>query len=117
MENRQGSFVLACLVGWWAGAVLCAAQEQRLALPAAVARLDIGPAPRVRALESIPVLPYPRALRAARGVGRRKSVDLARFLWEEGLEAPIDTLPGFGPKTTAAARSVVEALSGSPWGT
>ena len=110
----RGSFVLACLVGWWMGVILCTTLERCAGLPAAVARLESGPAPRVRAPASAPLLPYPRALRAARGVGRRRSVDLARFLWEKGPEAPIETLPGFGPKTAAAARSVIQHLAISP---
>ncbi|MEM9380863.1 MAG: hypothetical protein AAGB93_12995 [Planctomycetota bacterium] len=111
--------LLAALVGWWGAALAGDVAERREAhaleaLRAASASEEAPPAPGGGSTGTPPPLPYPRALRAARGIGRRRSVDLARFLWEHGPEAPIETLRGFGPTTASAARGVVEALgSGS----
>ncbi|MEM8709327.1 MAG: hypothetical protein AAGG01_00130 [Planctomycetota bacterium] len=54
---------------------------------------------------------YPRWLRQARGVGRRRSVDLARYLWFEGPDAPPEGLPGIGQKTGASVRSALAELA------
>lgn len=103
--------VLPLLAGWWLGATAAEVAEVH-ELRAAAARP--GPWPRVERLGALPALPYPRALRAARGVGRRRSVDLARYLWDHGPDAAIEALSGFGPKTAAAAREVLEDLARSP---
>jgi hypothetical protein len=57
--------------------------------------------------------PYPRALRQAKGVGRRRSVDLTHYFQVHGRGAPPEGLYGIG-ETTAAA--VNEVLFGLPSG-
>ena len=98
----RGGFLLPALVGWWLATLVGEVAERREARTAASALASAS-----RALP--PPLPHPRALRAARGSGRRRSGDLARFLWNGGPEAPIETLRGFGPTTAAAAREVLDS--------
>lgn len=59
-------------------------------------------------------LPFPRGLRRAAGVGPRRSVDLARFLWREGPDADLERLAGVGPRTARAAQAVLVELLSAP---
>lgn len=49
----------------------------------------------------------PRILRRAAGVGPRRSVDLARYLWCEGPDADLEGLASIGPRTAEAVREVL----------
>lgn len=102
---RRGTRGLALiwLVGWWAGAL---ASEQQGALAATQWALALGPvAGPFQTTGSL--LPHPRCLRGAAGVGPRRSVDLARYLWREGADADLEALAGIGPRTARAAREVL----------
>ncbi len=54
--------------------------------------------------------PYPRALRQARGVGRRRSLDLTRYFQAHGEMAPPSGLYGIGTTTAAAVGEVLGRL-------
>lgn len=107
--------VLGLLAGaWWAlfAAELFDARRYRLD----AAGLS-GPDWDVRAeaassLISSPA-PYARALRQAKGVGRRRSQDLTRYFQVYGADAPPDGVRGIGATTAAAVLGVLQALEGS----
>ena len=104
--------VLGLLAGaWWALFITEAVESQ---LYQRDARSLEGPDWDARApgsgasplgYESVPA-PYPRLLRQARGVGRRRSLDLTRYFQVHGAKAPPEGLYGVG-KTTAAAVTAV----------
>ena len=98
---------MLALVGWWSGALICEAAEAERAWRwwREGPRLAGGPW-----ASDLP-LAYPRALRRAAGIGPRRSVDMARYLWREGPEAELESLAGVGPRTALAARGVLEELS------
>lgn len=58
--------------------------------------------------------PYPRALRQARGIGRTRALELARYYHREGVDAPADAVRGVGPATSAAAAEIVSRLLSNP---
>lgn len=60
-----------------------------------------------RTAEPVDPMPYPRALRTAPGIGRRRSLDISRFVQEHGLGADLEVLPGVGETTAASARDVL----------
>lgn len=122
MGSSQGAgpvdrvIVLAVMAGaWWAlwlGEWLSSEEHRR-----ALARLD-GPDWDVRATLAPgptgpmgePPEPYPRALRQAKGIGRMRALDLARFYQLAGPKAPADALHGVGSTTARAAAEVVSNL-------
>lgn len=106
----QGMPAILLLVGWWAGA-LVAERSEALAAGRWALALEAG------RTWTRPALPHPRALRRASGVGPRRSVDLARYLWDHGAEADLEGLVGVGPRTARAARAVLaEPRSGADAG-
>ena len=110
MPVPAGVPAILLLVGWWAGA-LAAERSEALAAGRWAQALEAGLAP------TRPALPHPRALRRASGVGPRRSVDLARYLWDQGPEANLEGLVGVGPRTARAARAVLaEPASGADAG-
>ena len=72
-----------------------------------VDRQQIRRVPPVPAVRSADALPYPRALRAAPGIGRRRSIDISRFVQRHGLDADLESLRGVGETTARAARDVL----------
>lgn len=52
-------------------------------------------------------VPYPRLLRQAAGLGRRRAMLVARALWEHGPDLELESLEGVGPKTAQSIRRVL----------
>jgi len=88
------------LIGWWAGALVAERSEALAADRWARALQAWQGSPRS-------ALAHPRALRRGPGLGPRRSVDLARYLWHEGPDAELEDLAGVGPRTARAARAVL----------
>lgn len=100
MPAPAGGAAWLLLVGWWFG-TLVAERSEALAAGRWALALESEQG-RTR-----PALPHPRALRRASGVGPRRSVDLARHLWDQGPEAELEDLDGVGPRTARAARAIL----------
>ena len=110
-RGRGGSLALILLVGWWGGTLV---SEHREAL--AATRWSQAHELGRGALPAESWLPHPRALRRAAGVGPRRSVDLARYLWAEGPDADLEALAGIGPRTARAARQALAEAPTAPLG-
>jgi len=102
---------LALLLGWWLG-MLAIEGGEALGSRSLLGGLT-GPDWDIRGMRapgqkfSQAPLPYPRYLRGAPGVGRRRSLDLARYLASNGASAPPEAVPGVGEKTGAAVRAAL----------
>ena len=108
--------VLGLLAGAWWGLLVTEAAESRLFRSDASSLTGPDWDARAPGLTATPwgseiaPEPYPRALRQARGVGRRRSMDLARYFQEYGREAPPNRLYGVGETTAAAVAGVLRRL-------
>ena len=104
-RTASSACVLLALIGWWGGVTLCElAEAWRVSdWERGLGASDRTPRPGPGAL------PSPRLLRQGAGVGPRRSLDLARFLWDEGVDADLERVPGVGPRTASAAREALAA--------
>ncbi|WP_145195183.1 hypothetical protein [Planctomycetes bacterium Poly30] len=114
--------VLALLAGgWWAlflGELVDGARHRRALDGLSAPDWDIRAtafSPAERSLfeglaPGLPPEPYPRALRQARGIGRKRALDLARYYQRAGPRAPADALHGIGSTTARAAAEAVSKL-------
>lgn len=55
----------------------------------------------------LPLLPYPRLLRQAAGLGRRRAMLASRALWERGPDLDLESLEGIGPKSAESIRRLL----------
>ncbi len=111
--------VLGLLAGAWCALLVTEAVEGQLYRSDAASLVGPDWDARAPALGAMPwgteaaPAPYPRALRQARGVGRRRSMDLTRYFQSQGRDAPPDGLYGVGETTAAAVASVLGRLDAS----
>jgi hypothetical protein len=110
MQPRLSPWI-ALVAGWLAGTAVLARWGEGLVRAECVSTCAVDALPGTNGP------PGPRHLRAVPGVGRKRSLDLARALWDAGLEpwdAPaLERVHGIGPVTASAVARAFSAFAPS----